>query len=127
MGSQQTLFSIIESPTHPNFSPLYKTTGVEELIFNSMRKTISSLKKLAPDYIIAEFSYAYSSNYSAIHTSNLDVLLYSLKKYSPKTKVIVLVKKEELEYVDHIKEIFPLYAILTYPVSEPKIRALLQQ
>ena len=125
MSEQKTLFSIIESPTHPNFSSLYRDLGVKEEVLNSMRKAIGKLKKLIPNYIVAEFAYAYSSNYSAIHTSNLDVLLHSLKRYSPETKVIVLVKRDELEYVDHIKEIFPLHAILCYPVSEEQLRELL--
>ena len=124
---QKTLFSIIESPTHPNFSSTYSGLGFKEVIISSMRKAISQLKKIAPNFIVAEFCYAYSSNYSAIHTSNLDVLLHSLKKYSPETKVIVMVKKDELEYVDHIKELFPLHAILSYPVSETEFRELLQQ
>ncbi|MDH3354609.1 MAG: hypothetical protein OEL79_05280 [Chromatiales bacterium] len=92
-----------------------------------MRRAIGQLKRQSPDYIVAEFSYAYSSNYSAIHTSNLDVLLHSLKRYSPETKVIVLVNRDELEYVDHIRELFPLHAILSYPVNKGEVRELLQQ
>jgi len=127
METHKTLFSIIDSPSHPNFGPIYSNLGLKELQLNSMRKAISKLKKISPDFVVAEFCYAYSSNYSAIHTSNLDVLLYSLKKYSPNTKVIVLVKKEDLEYVSHIQEIFPLHAIVSYPVTEMKMRELLQQ
>ena len=51
-----TLFSVIESPAHPNFSALYKRLKIEELKFNSMRKVIARLKKQTPDYIVAEFS-----------------------------------------------------------------------
>jgi len=124
MNDQKLLFSIITSPTHPNFSTLYRELGIDELVIDSMRKAISKLKKQQPDYIVAEFAYAYSSNYQAIHTSNLDVLLHSLKKYSPESKVIVLVKKDELEYVGHIKELFPLRAILSYPVTDVQMREL---
>ena len=127
MSDQKTLFSIIDSPTHPNFGSIYSELGIKDIQINSMRRAISKLKKETPDYIVAEFCYAYSSNYSAIHTSNLDVLLHSLKKYSPNTKVIVLVKRDELEYLDHIQEIFPLHAILSYPVTETEMRELLQQ
>ncbi len=125
MSTQKILFSIIETPTHPNFGSIYSSLELKEVQLNSMRKAISKLKRISPDFVVAEFCYAYSSNYSAIHTSNLDVLLHSLKKYSPNTKVIVLVKKDELEYVDHIQEIFPLHAILSYPVSESQLRELL--
>ena len=126
MSTQSTLFSIIDSPTHPNFGPIYSAQGINEVQLDSMRKAISKLKRISPEFVVAEFCYAYSSNYSAIHTSNLDVLLYSLKRYSPKTKVIVLVKKEELEYVAHIQELFPLHAILSYPITETEMRELLQ-
>ena len=126
MNEQKTVFSIIESPTHPNFSALYEELGHKEVVIDSMRKAISQLKKQQPDYIVAEFAYAYSSNYQAIHTSNLDVLLLSLSKYSPETEVIVLVKKDELRFVDHIQELFPLKAILSHPVSETEIKAQLQ-
>lgn len=126
MSVLKILFSIIESPTHPNFSQIYSELGVKEEIISSMRKAISKIKKQQPNFIVAEFTYAYSTNYQATHTSNLDVLLHSLKKYSPETKVIVLVKKDELEYVDHIQEIYPLHAILSYPVAETEILELLQ-
>lgn len=95
-------------------------------MITSIRKAISKLKKQQPEYIVAEFAYAYNSNYQASHTSNLDVLLHSLKKYSPKTKVIVMVKKEEMEFVAHIKEIFPLHAILSYPISDTDINEVLK-
>ena len=52
-----TLFSVIESPAHPNFTALYQRLKVNEVKFNSMRKVIAQLKKQQPDFIVAEFSY----------------------------------------------------------------------
>ena len=86
--STKTLFSIIESSGHPNFTELYNSLGIEEIKINSMRKTISMLKKQQPDFIVAEFFYGYGNNYAGVNISNLDVLLYSLQKYSADTKVI---------------------------------------
>ncbi|MEJ2213938.1 MAG: hypothetical protein P8Y20_07730 [Gammaproteobacteria bacterium] len=40
----KTLFSIIESPSHPMLSPLYKEMGFEEQRFTTMRKAIIALK-----------------------------------------------------------------------------------
>ena len=104
-----TLFSVIESPAHPNFTALYQRLKVNEVKFNSMRKVIAQLKKQQPDFIVAEFFYGYGNNYAGVNISNLDVLLYSLQKYSDKTKVIVLVDKNEQQYVTKLNNIIMLH------------------
>ena len=73
--SKPIIFSVIESPTHPKLSALYKHLGIHEEQFNSVRKLLAALKKSKPDFIVAEFFYAYGSNYSGIHISNLDMML----------------------------------------------------
>lgn len=120
-----TLLSIIESASHPNFTASYQQLGIVETKLNSMRRALASLKGQPFDYIVAEFFYGYGNNYAGVNISNLDVMLYSLQKYSPDTRVIVLVDKTEREYVDKLNEIFPIYAVLQYPVSEADIRQLL--
>jgi len=120
-----TLFSVIESPAHPNFTVLYRRLEIIEVKFNSMRKVIAELKKQKPDFIVAEFSYGYSNNYAGVNISNLDVLLSSLRKYAPHARVIVMVDKAEQQYVDKLAALFPLYAVLQFPVREQQIEALL--
>ena len=88
----KTIFSIIESSVHPDFSALYASLNISETRFNSLRKTINNLK-LKPDFIVAEFFYGYGNNYAGVNVSNLDVMLHSLPKYSSASKVIVLVSK----------------------------------
>lgn len=112
------VYSIIESPAHPNFSSVYHDLGMEEHKFASMRKAISSLKSSQPDWVVAEFFYGYGNNYAGINVSNLDVMLHSLQKYAPAARVLVMVDKEELQYVDKLAELFPLYSILVHPVTE---------
>ena len=112
------LFTVIESPRHPNFMALYKDLAIEEHCFNSMRKVIKQLKSHQPDFIVAEFFYGYGNNYAGVNISNLDVMLYSLQKYSSATKVIVLVDKKERQYVDKLNDIIPLHAVLVRPFSE---------
>jgi hypothetical protein len=119
------LFSVIESPAHPNFTQLYKRLKIRESKFNSMRKTIAQLKKQRPDFIVAEFSYGYSSNYAGVNISNLDVLLASLRKYAPQARVIVMVDKSEQQYVGKLAELFPLHAVLRLPVREQEMEAVL--
>lgn len=126
MGKRK-LFSIIESPVHPDFSALYRRMNLEETRLNSMRKAISELKGTRPDFIVAEFIYGYSNNYAGVNISNLDVLLFSLQKYSPQTCVIVLVDKSEYQFVHKLNEIFPLYSVLQFPVQESQLEAVLQE
>jgi protoheme ferro-lyase len=123
--STKTLFSIIESATHPNFAELYNTLGVEESKITSMRKAIAALKKQQPDFIVAEFFYGYGNNYAGVNISNLDVLLYSLQKYSSNTKVIVLVDKNEHKYVDKLNEIIKLHDVLKFPVNKKQLQQTL--
>ncbi len=122
----KTLLSIIESTGHPNFSSLYESLGITEVKLNSMRKAISSLKKQQPNFIVAEFFYGYGNNYAGVNISNLDVLLYSLQKYSADSKVIVLVDKEELKYVDKLNDIIKLHDIFKFPVNIEKLKNTLK-
>jgi len=121
----KTLFSIIESPAHPNFSDLYRQLEIDETKITSMRKTISALKKQQPDYIVAEFFYGYGNNYAGVNISNLDVLLYSLQKYSAHTKVIVLVDKSEYQHVGKLNDIIKLHDVIKYPVNNKQMQKVL--
>ncbi len=117
----KTLFSIIESPAHPFLTPLYNELGIDELCFKHMRKLISKIKKVQPDFIAAEFFYGYGNNYAGINISNLDVMLYSLQRYSPKTKVIVFVDKNEQQHVEKLNDIFSIHAVLSQPIDKTKL------
>lgn len=121
------LLSVIESPVHPNFSALYQRLGLKEVRASSMRKAISAIKNQPPDFIVCEFFYGYSNNYAGVNISNLDVMLYSLQKYASTTRVIVLVDKTELQYVAKLNDIFPVHAVLTYPVDEATLAKQLSQ
>lgn len=123
--SSATLFSIIESPLHPDFSEVYQHAGIQEVKLRSTRKAISELKKQTPDFVVAEFFYGYGNNYAGVNISNLDVFLYSLQRYAPQARVIVMVDKSERQYVDKLQELFSLHAILQHPVSEAQIEKIL--
>jgi hypothetical protein len=122
---ERTLLSVIESPTHPNFGPLYSELGFEQLRADSMRKAISQLRKRAPDFIVAEFFYGYGNNYAGVNLSNLDVLLASLPKYAPEANVILFAARNEMQYVNKLRELFPVHAVLQQPVEVQQMRDLL--
>ncbi len=122
--SARTLFSIVESPAHPDFSRLYKRLDIREVRLASMRKAISALKNDTPDYVVAEFFYGYGNNYAGVNVSNLDVFLYSLQKYAPDVRVVVLVDRRERQFVEKLSALFPLHAVLTQPVREQDVEPL---
>ena len=116
--ANSVLFSIIESPAHRDFSALYRRLDIVEYKLGSMRKAISALKQTVPDFVVAEFMYGYGNNYAGVNVCNLDVFLYSLQKYSRETRIIVMVERRELQYVDKLAALFPLHAVLPLPVDE---------
>ena len=110
------LFSIVESPTHPDASAHYRRLGLEQQVFRSVRKAIAALKREPPDWVVAEFFYGYG-NYAGANLGNLDVFLASLQKYAPSARVVVMVDKAERAWADRLGERFPLHAVLEHPVT----------
>jgi DNA-binding NarL/FixJ family response regulator len=119
------LFSVIESPGHPNLSDLYRRLGIREERLASQRKAIQALKRLTPDFVVAEFFYGFGNNYAGTNLSNLDTLLASLQRYAPKARVIVLVDKTQRPHLDRLAELFPLHGILVRPVHPADLEPLL--
>ncbi len=115
------LYSIIESPLHPQLSSFYKSHGLNEVRLNSVRKAIQALKSQPPEYVIADFIYGYGNNYAGVNISNLDVFLYSLAKYAPDCKVLVCFEKADKDYVEKLQELFPSIKTLVYPVDESQL------
>jgi len=113
-----TLLSIIESPTHPKLSMLFQQLGAREIKVNSSRNAIKALKTYQPDFIIAEFFYGYGNNYAGVNVSNLDVLLSALPKYSPNTKTIVFVMKEEVQFIEKVNALYPIHGAFLHDTPE---------
>ena len=122
----KTVFSLIESPVHPNFGALYQQLGMQEERFNAARKLHKALQQQAPDFLTGEFIYGYGNNYAGANVCNLDVTLRALQRFSPQTKVIVFCNKEDMQYVDKLAALFPLHAVLALPSSEQAMREALQ-
>jgi len=120
-----TILSIIESPTHPKLSQLYQQMGAREIKVNSSRNALKALKTHKPDFIVAEFFYGYGNNYAGVNVCNLDVLLSALPKYSPDTKTIVFVQKEESAYIEKLHKLYPLHAAFLHNTPEYAIEEAL--
>ena len=109
------VLSIIESGMSPNCGHLYQQLGYTETHVNSMRKAISKIKSNVFDYIVCEFAYGYGNDYAGVTISNLDVMLYSLQKYSADTRVVVIVDKAEQQYIHKLTDLFKIHTVLIYP------------
>jgi len=120
------LFSIVESPGHPNFSALYRQLGIEERRLPSQRKAIQALKAAVPQWVVAEYFHGFGNNYAGANLGNLDVLLASLQKYAPAARTIVLVDKSQRIYADQLAKLFPLHAVLEQPVAVATMADLLR-
>jgi len=120
-----TLFSITESPGHPRLDSLYQRLGMTQVKLPSQRKALQALKRTTPDWVVAEFFYGFGNNYAGANVCNLDVFLASLRKHAPGARVIVLVSKEQSQYVPLLAERFQLHAVMTLPVSEADVESVL--
>ena len=76
---------------------------------------------------MGEFIYGWGNNYAGANVSNLDVTLRSLQRFAPKAKMIVFIHPREADHIGKLLELFPIHAVLTYPVSEQQMLAALSE
>ncbi len=124
-SGQQTarLLHILELGGYPDFSPLYRSAGYEPQRLDSMRKAIKSIKKQAPDVIVAEFNF--QSDFRD-RTSQLESLMASIAQ-QPQVKVIVFYDKEQAHQFERVASRFDFHAALSYPIDEQRLDEALRQ
>lgn len=122
----KTLFALVESPFSPHFPDLYQELDIEALRFDSARNLHRALQKQVPDFFVGEFFYGWGNNYAGANVSNLDVTLRTLQCVAPQAKLIVVMQPREAPHIDKLLALFPIHAVLRYPVSEEDMRAVLQ-
>lgn len=122
----KTLFALSESPFAPHFPDLYQELGIVAERFDSARNLHRALQKQAPDFFLGEFIYGWGNDYAGNTVSNLDVTLRTLQSRAPGAKTIVFMQASEEAHIDKLLELFPIHAVLKYPVSEEQMRAALQ-
>lgn len=120
------LYSLIESPLACQFPHLYRELGIEEERFPSARNLHRALKQRRPDYFVGEFVYGWGNNYAGANVSNLDVTIRTLQAFAPKAKLIIVMGPSEAAHIGKLLELFPVHAVLTYPIDEMQMRAALQ-
>jgi len=122
----KTLFALIESPFAPHFPDLYQELGIVAERFDSARNLHRALQKQAPEFFLGEFIYGWGNDYAGNTVSNLDVTLRTLQSRAPGAKIIVVMQPSEAPHINKLLDLFPIHAVLKYPVSEDDMRAVLQ-
>lgn len=115
------LVQVVELGGYPNFTSLYQRLGYRVETVNTGRKAITTLKKLRPDAVVAEFNYQFDFR---DRTSHLESILAALQPQSGVT-VVVFYDKAEQEQLDKVVERFPGFIAMSYPINEPELEAVL--
>lgn len=120
------LYSLVGSPLACRFPDMYLELGIEVERFDSARNLHRALKQRIPDFFVGEFVYGWGNNYAGANISNLDVTLRTLQAVAPQAGIIIVMQPSEAAHIDRLLELFPVHAVLTYPVGEKEMRAALQ-
>lgn len=116
------LVQVVELGGYPNFTSLYQRLGYRVETVNTGRKAISTLKKLKPRVVIAEFNYQFDFR---DRTSHLESILAVIQPQAG-VKVVVFYDSSEQEKLDLVAERFPGFIAMAYPIDEGKLEALLR-
>ncbi len=118
------LLALVELGGYPNFLPLYKRHGYQVEMVNSVRKAQAWLKKHQPRVVVAEF---YVDPQFRDRLSNLESLLATLQRYDTQAKVIVFIDHHYLQRLEGVKQRYPIFGALEFPIQEARLDELLQQ
>ncbi len=118
------LLALVELGGYPNFVPLYKRHGYQVEMVNSVRKAQAWLKQHQPRVVVAEF---YVDPQFRDRLSNLESLLATLQRYGTQAKVIVFIDHHYLSRLEGVKQRYPIFGALEFPIQEALLDELLQQ
>jgi len=116
------LMSVVELGGYPNFTPLYQRLGYRVEVITSGRKAITTLKKAQPAVVVAEFNFQFEFR---DRTSNLETILAVLQ-HNAGVKVIVFYNREEEAKLEQVRERFPGFIALGYPIEEAALEAAIR-
>jgi hypothetical protein len=120
--SGPVLVQVVELGGYPNFTALYQRLGYRVETVNTGRKAISTLKKLKPEAVVAEFNYQFDFR---DRTSHLESILAALQPQA-ETRVVVFYDQAEQAQLDKVAQRFPGFIALSYPIDEGELEAVLK-
>ncbi len=120
-GESPLLVQVVELGGYPNFIPLYQHLGYRVETVNTGRKAITTLKKLRPEVVVAEFNYQFDFR---DRTSNLESILAVLQ-HQAGIKVVVFYDKAVQPQLEQVAERFPGFIAMSYPIDEAALKVAL--
>ena len=120
--TKPVLLSVIEMGGYPNFKPLYEKAGYQVIVETRMRKAMSTIKKVKPAVIVAEFNF--QSDFRD-RTSSLESMM-SVVERLPGTRVIVFYEKEYRHQFERLLAVHDFYRTFTFPIPETELGECIQ-
>lgn len=117
------LLSVIEIGGYPNFRPLYEQAGFEVAVETRMRKAMSTIKRLKPRVIVAEFNF--QSDFRD-RTSSLESMM-SVVERLPDTRVVVFYEKEYSHQFERLLAVHSFHRSFTFPIPEHELLACMRE
>jgi hypothetical protein len=117
------LLSVIEIGGYPNFRPLYEQAGFEVAVETRMRKAMSTIKRLKPRVIVAEFNF--QSDFRD-RTSSLESMM-SVVERLPDTRVVVFYEKEYSHQFERLLAVHSFHRTFTFPIPEHDLLACIRE
>ena len=115
--------SVVELGGYPDFTTLYQRLGFRVETITSGRKAITTLKKTSPAVVVAEFNFQFEFR---DRTSNLETIL-AVAQHNAGVKIIVFYHSEEQVKLEQVRERFPGFIALSYPIEEGALEAALAE
>ncbi len=117
--SKPVLLSVVEIGGYPNFTPLYRQAGYEVIVETRMRKAMSTIKKVKPRVIVAEFNF--QSDFRD-RTSSLESMM-SVVERLPDSRVVVFYETEYAHQFERLLAVHSFHRTFTFPVPEDELYA----
>lgn len=123
MSPAETLLAIIELGGYPDFAPLYRASGYQVVVENSMRKALNYLKRHEPAIIVAEFNYQSSFR---DRLSSLESLI-AVAQRKPSIKIIVFYEKEYQHQFERLQDQYAFFDAMVLPIDSKILAESLQR
>jgi len=119
----RNLLAIVEQGGYPNFTRLYQSCGYHVIMEHTMRKALSSARKIVPDTIVAEFNY--QSDFRD-RTSSLESLLATVERLTHnggrKINVVVFYETQYTVQLEKLRSMFDNFDAMPYPIDEDLLK-----
>ena len=122
METTKKLLALVEFLEHAKLSTEYKKWGYSVSTECQVRKAIASVRKAAPDVIVADF---YFQSDFRDRLSNLESLL-AAAQVNAQTKILVLYEVQNQPTLEKVRGRLRIDAALTMPVNLANLQAQLQ-